>query len=152
MKISTKGRYGLRILLDLTINGGPEPRLMRDIATSQQLSEKYISRLMVDLRKARLVKSIRGAKGGYILGQFPENITLLEIVETMEGRINVVDCVHAPEACPKTDQCTVTRTWAAINNQIRDVLAKVTLKEIADKHIESGAPPLLSNTASRVRA
>lgn len=139
MKISTKGRYGLRILLDLTINGGPEPRLMRDIATSQQLSEKYISRLMVDLRKTRLVKSIRGAKGGYILGQLPDDITLLEIVETMEGRINVVDCVSTPATCSKSDQCTVNRTWAAINNQIRDVLAKVTLKEIADKHIESGA-------------
>lgn len=139
MKISTKGRYGLRILLDLTINGGPEPRMMRDIATSQQLSEKYISRLLIDLRKAGLVKSIRGAKGGYTLGRSPEDITLLEIVETMEGRVNIVDCVRSPEVCQRNTNCTVSRIWATINNKIRDALVNVTLREIADKHIESGA-------------
>ncbi len=138
MKISTKGRYGLRILLDIALYGDDSPRLTRDIATSQNISEKYISRLVIDLRKAGLVKSVRGSKGGYTLGRFPEDITLLEVVETMEGRLNLVDCVLSPVVCEKASSCGVRKTWAEINGKIRDVLGEVTLKDIADKHREEG--------------
>lgn len=138
MKISTKGRYGLRILLDIVLNGDNAPRLMRDIATSQNISEKYISRLVIDLRKAGLIKSIRGAKGGYLMARFPEDVTLLEIVETMEGRTNIVDCVIQPDACIKVGGCAVHQTWAEINKKIREVLGEVTLKDIADKHRQDG--------------
>ncbi len=138
MKISTKGRYGLRILLDIVLNGDDSPRLTRDIATSQKISEKYISRLVIDLRKAGLVKSVRGAKGGYTLARFPEDITLLEIVETMEGRTNIVDCVLQPNACNKMGSCAVRQTWAEINGKIRAVLGEITLKDIADKHQQDG--------------
>ena len=81
MKLSTKGRYGLRILLDVALHGGEAPRLAREIAASQGISEKYISRLLIALRRAGLVVSVRGAKGGYRLGRFPESITLLDVVE-----------------------------------------------------------------------
>ena len=138
MKISTKGRYGLRILLDIVLNGASLPRLARDIATSQNISEKYISRLVIDLRKAGFIKSIRGAKGGYRMARFPEDITLLEIVETMEGRTSIVDCVLQPDACIKVGGCAVHQTWAEINRKIREVLGEVTLKDIADKHRQDG--------------
>ncbi len=138
MKISTKGRYGLRILLDIVLNGDNGPRLARDIATSQNISEKYISRLVIDLRKAGLIKSIRGAKGGYRMARFPEDVTLLEIVETMEGRTNIVECVLQPDACSKVGGCAVHQTWAEINRKIREVLGEVTLKDIADKHRQDG--------------
>ena len=138
MKISTKGRYGLRILLDIVLNGDNVPRLMRDIATSQNISEKYISRLVIDLRKAGLIKSVRGAKGGYKMARFPEDVTLLEIVETMEGRTSIVDCVLQPDACSKVGGCAVHQTWAEINRKIREVLSEVTLKDIADKHRQDG--------------
>lgn len=138
MKISTKGRYGLRILLDIVLNGDNSPRLARDIATSQKISNKYISRLVIDLRKAGFIKSVRGAKGGYTLARFPEDITLLEIVETMEGRTTIVDCVLKPDACSKIGGCAVHQTWSEINRKIRDVLGEVTLKDIADKHQEDG--------------
>ena len=78
MKISTKGRYGLRILLDLALHEGDSPRMIRDIAESQQISEKYISRLIIDLRQGGILESIRGAKGGYKLSRNPESITVLE--------------------------------------------------------------------------
>ena len=145
MKLSTKGRYGLRILLDIALYGDTSPRLTRDIALSQNISEKYISRLMIDLRKAGLVKSVRGAKGGYTLGRFPEDITLLEIVETMEGRISIVDCVLTPGACEKVGACGVRRTWAEINGKIRDALSDVTLKVIADKLREEGQNYMFSD-------
>lgn len=134
MKISTKGRYGLRILLDIALNGDGSPRLMRDIATSQGISEKYISRLIIDLRKAGLVESVRGSKGGYRLGRFPKDITLLEVVETMEGRINIVDCVGTPNVCAKVSSCTVRKIWSSLNEDIRKSLVSVTLQDIVDNH------------------
>ncbi len=101
MKISTKGRYGLRILIDLATHDPVKPRLIRDIAQSQQISEKYISRLVIDLRRANLIRSVRGVNGGFHLAKRPEEITLLEILETMEGPISVVDCVRSPEKCKR---------------------------------------------------
>ena len=99
MKISTKGRYGLRILIDLATHDPAKPRQLHDIAQSQQISEKYISRLVLDLRKAKLIRSTRGVNGGIHLVKSPEEITLLEILETMEGPISVVNCVHSPAQC-----------------------------------------------------
>jgi len=78
VKISTKGRYGLRILVDLATNDPSKPRLIRDIAQSQQISEKYISRLVIDLRRAHLIRSVRGVNGGFHLAKSPEEITLAE--------------------------------------------------------------------------
>ena len=75
MKISTKGRYGLRILMDLAIHQSEKPRLIRDIAQSQQISEKYISRLVISLRKAGMIRSVRGVNGGFHLDRKPEDIT-----------------------------------------------------------------------------
>ena len=74
MKISTKGRYGLRILIDLATHDPEKPRLIRDIAKSQQISEKYISRLVIDLRRARLIRSVRGVKGGFHLAKRPDTL------------------------------------------------------------------------------
>ena len=100
MKISTKGRYGLRILLDLALNDSEKPRMIRDISESQHISEKYISRLIIELRKAGMVKSIRGSKGGYRISREPKEITLLDVVEVMEGPVSIVDCVSARDCCP----------------------------------------------------
>ena len=92
MKISTKGRYGLRILLDIALYRiGNKPRMIREIANNQEISEKYISRLIIELRKAGFVKSVRGANGGYTLTRRPEDISVLEVLEVMEGPIAIVD-------------------------------------------------------------
>ena len=93
MKISTKGRYGLRILLDLALHAKESPRQMKEIAQSQQISEKYISRLILSLNKAGLIISLRGAKGGLQLAKPPKEITLLDIIEAMEGPVCIVECV-----------------------------------------------------------
>ena len=87
MKISTKGRYGLRILLDIALyRVGDKPRMIREIASNQEISEKYISRLIIELRKAGFVRSVRGVNGGYTLTRKPEDISVLDVLETMEGR------------------------------------------------------------------
>ncbi len=139
MKISTKGRYGLRILLDLAIHDDGTPRLIRDIAESQQISEKYISRLIIDLRKASMVRSIRGAKGGFRLAKKPEQLTLLAIVEAMEGRLSIVDCAAKPEKCCKVDTCAAQSIWEKLNEEIRTSMQKVTLQDLIDNYYRLNA-------------
>ena len=140
MKISTKGRYGLRILIDLATHESEKPRLLRDIAKSQQISEKYISRLIIDLRRARLVRSIRGVKGGFHLAKDPKEITLLEIIETMEGPLSVVDCVFAPESCKRFSTCTARTIWLRLNDGIRDLMRNITFEEILASYRTGNSP------------
>jgi len=130
MKISTKGRYGLRIVLDLVMRQSGSPRLLRDIAESQQLSEKYLSRLMVDLRRAGLVHSIRGAKGGFRIAKKAEEITLLDVVEAMEGPLSIIDCVADPDNCDRHDTCVTRDIWGQLNADIRANMSKVTVQDI----------------------
>lgn len=129
MKISTKGRYGWRILLDLALYG-ETPRLMREIAASQGISEKYISRLMNPLNKAGFVRSIRGVKGGFVLAKNPADITLLAVVEAMEGRVAVVDCVTDKAFCAKSNDCSACEMWTGLSAEIRQAMAKVTLADL----------------------
>ena len=136
MKLSTKGRYGLRILLDVALHGGEAPRLAREIASSQGISEKYISRLIIALRRAGLVVSVRGAKGGYRLGRFPEAITLLDVVEAMEGRISLVACVQKPGICSKVVTCPARKAWVGVNAKIRAAFAETTLADILESREE----------------
>lgn len=139
MKISTKGRYGVRILLDLALHEGNTPRLIRDISESQQISEKYISRLIIALRRANMVRSIRGAKGGFRLARNPAELTLLDIVEVMEGPVAIVDCVRSPEKCDRNDQCATREIWDNLNSEIRDAMRKVTLADIIENYRKRNA-------------
>ena len=134
MKISTKGRYGLRILIDLATHDPEKPRLLKDIAQSQQVSEKYLSRLVLDLRCAKMIRSVRGSKGGFYLARSPEKITLLEILETMEGPISVVGCATSPEKCNRQALCPMRNVWQRLNNDIREVTEKITLEDILDSY------------------
>ena len=139
MKISTKGRYGLRILIDLATHDPSKPRLVRDIAESQQISEKYISRLIIDLRRARLVRSVRGMKGGFFLARSPKEITLLDILETMEGTISIVDCVMAPEKCAINNGCTARDIWVRLNDGIRELMRGITFEQILQEYRQGKA-------------
>ncbi|MBR4254177.1 MAG: Rrf2 family transcriptional regulator [Lentisphaeria bacterium] len=134
MKISTKGRYGLRILIDLATHDPAKPRQLHDIAQSQQISEKYISRLVLDLRKAKLIRSTRGVNGGIHLVKSPEEITLLEILETMEGPISVVGCVHSPAQCRRNELCPTRDIWVKLNNGIRELTRQITLEDILNTY------------------
>ena len=130
MKISTKGRYGLRILADIALNGGEKPRLIREISKSQNLSQKYVGRLIIELRKKGFLNSIRGARGGYMLAKDPADITLLDILETMEGEMSVVACVACPKKCKRSSSCFARDTWAKLNNDIKASFSKITLADV----------------------
>ena len=130
MKISTKGRYGLRILMDLALHQSEKPRLIRDIAKSQQISEKYISRLVIALRKAGMIRSVRGVNGGFHIAMKPEEITLLDVIEVMEGPLSIVDCVSAPKKCVHSKDCAPREVWCKLNDDIRALMRKTTLADI----------------------
>jgi len=139
VKISTKGRYGLRILIDLATHDPAKPRLIRDIAQSQQISEKYISRLVINLRRAKLIRSVRGVNGGFHLAKLLEQITLLEVLETMEGPISVVDCVRSPEKCKRQTLCPARSIWTELNDGIRELTSKITLDDILNAYRRQNA-------------
>ena len=130
MKISTKGRYGLRILMDLALHESEKPRLIRDIAKSQQISEKYISRLVIALRKAGMIRSVRGVNGGFHIAMKPEDITLLNVIEVMEGPLSIVDCVSAPKCCTHSKDCAPREVWCNLNENIRTLMSGTTLADI----------------------
>ena len=132
MKISTKGRYGLRILIDLAAHDNGKPRLIRDIAQAQQISEKYISRLVIALRRAGLIRSVRGVNGGFHLAKQPQEITLLEVLEVMEGTVSIVECVKFAPLCSRQNLCGVRTIWQQLNDNIRNMMSEVTLKEILE--------------------
>ncbi len=127
MKISTKGRYGLRILIDIAINRSGSPRMIKEIAENQGISSKYVSRLILDLRNAGFIKSIRGVKGGYVLAKSPNAISLLEVIEAMEGELALVGCVMRQDSCERCDNCPARNIWKTANDSLRNSLGWLTL-------------------------
>ncbi len=136
MKISTRGRYGLRIMTDLAQHDGDKPRMISDICKDQGLSRKYVGRLIIALRKAGMIYSVRGAKGGYKIKRLPREISLLEIVETMEGPISIVGCVGCPKKCKRSRDCAAREVWAELNEEIRKKFASLSLQHILNRNAE----------------
>ncbi|CAM4297443.1 MULTISPECIES: cysteine metabolism transcriptional regulator CymR [Listeria] len=124
MKITTKGRYGLTIVLELTRCFGQGPISLRSIAEKKGLSEHYLEQLIGPLRNAGIVKSIRGAHGGYILGDEPAKITAGDIIRTLEGPIVLVESIEDEEAAQR-------ELWMRIRNAVKDVLDSTTLEDLA---------------------
>jgi Rrf2 family protein len=132
MKISTKGRYGLRALVDLSINGkSGSPVFLSDIARRQGISEKYLEQIATQLQRAGLVKTMRGRKGGYLLNKSENEIKLNEIIKILEGPICVVNCVSEPDTCSRSSLCSTRDIWSILSNKIEEVLSGYTLADLA---------------------
>lgn len=133
MKLSTRSRYGTRLMLELAMHHGEAPVLLKDVAKHQEISEKYLGQLMIPLTKKGLVVSSRGNPRGYTLVRNPELITVLEIVETLEGNISPVDCITNPAACTKTGICVTMKVWQKLDESIRETLKSFTLQDLVDE-------------------
>ena len=132
MKISTKGRYGLRALVDLSINGrNGLPVLLSDIAKRQGISDKYLEQIATQLHRAGIVKTVRGRKGGYLLNKADKEIRLSEIMKVLEGPVCVVDCVAEPESCSRAALCSTRDIWTLLSHKIEEVLSSYTLGDLA---------------------
>lgn len=127
MKVSTKGRYGLRILIDIAANSKDSPRMIKDIAASQGISSKYVSGLALKLRNAGFIKSVRGVNGGYVLAKSPNAISILEVFEAMEGEVAIVDCLADPNCCGRCETCQARNIWKTANDSLKNSMGWITL-------------------------
>lgn len=132
LKLSTKGRYGLRAMIDLAEHNSDDTRpvMMSDIAKRQDLSKKYLHALLTPLKSAGLIRSTRGAKGGYSLAKEPTEISLSEILTALEGRLSIVDCVMDSKECLRQQNCKARLVWVDLNRIVNDKLQSVTLAQI----------------------
>ena len=120
-------------MLELATHYGEGTIELREIAEKEDISPKYLEQVIVPLRTAGLVKSVRGSKGGYTLARPPSNISLREIFEGLEGPVNLVDCLVDPEACQRTSTCVTREIWKEVSDVIEKVFGSVTLEEMVNR-------------------
>ncbi len=141
MKLSTKGRYGVRLMLDLALNEGNDPVTLKDIAARQEISEKYLSNIIPLLRNAGLVHSVRGSQGGYTLARPPSEITLKDILLVLEGSMCLVECVEKPLLCQRSELCFVRDVWDEVAGKMMEALESFTLQSMMEgRNIKDKVP------------
>ena len=132
MRVSTRGRYALRLMLDLAMNNTGEPVRLKDVAKRQEISEKYLEQIISILNKAGFVKSVRGPAGDYSLKRKPEEYTVGMILRLTEGSLAPVDCVEDGTDCGRADQCVTVLLWKKLNDAINGVVDNITLADLVD--------------------
>jgi Rrf2 family transcriptional regulator, cysteine metabolism repressor len=139
MKISTKGRYGLRIMLELALQHGTGPVQVATVARNQELPGKYIHVLVGGLKSAGLVQAVRGPSGGLTLARDPSAITVLDVVTALEGPLSAVECtLDAGASCGRAPGCVARDVWCELAQAMEDVLRRHTLADLASKHRAAG--------------
>ena len=136
MKLSTRGRYGVRLMLELALHYGEGPILLKDIAERQGISEKYLWQLINPLKTTGLVNSLRGAHGGYMLGKAPETISLKAILQILEGPLCLVDCVDNPALCERSLSCISRDIWGEASKNMQQTLEDTTLAAMVERQKE----------------
>lgn len=133
MKLSTKGRYGVRLMFDLALHYGEGPIFLKDIAERQQISEKYLWQLIPPLKQAGLITSTRGAHGGYELSKPPSHITVRDIVQTTEGSLSLVECVENASICAQAEACVTRDVWSEISAKLIQAMEAITLENMIER-------------------
>ena len=139
MKISTKGRYALRLMVDLALSGQGQPISLKDVAQRQQLSDKYLEQIVTPLSRAGLVRSVRGAGGGYLLTRRPEEYTVGEILRPLEGDLAPVECATDAQFCERSGQCVTVELWQQIHRAVSEVVYRTTLADLVARQREKQA-------------
>ena len=135
MKISTRGRYGLRLMLYLSLHYEKGYLSLKEISKSENISEKYLEQIINPLTKSHLVKSMRGAQGGYILAKDPSSITVGQVLRILEGSMVLVDCLKNPQIpCPRRDDCTTITLWEKIKEAVDNVIDHTTLEDLTQDY------------------
>ncbi len=134
MKISTKGRYALRMMIDIAINSDGNWVSLKDISERQGISVKYLEQIVTLLTKAGLLRSVRGSGGGYMLTKSPEQYTIGQILRTIEGRLAPVACLESDEnLCERKDECPTLEFWQGLFNTVNEYVDSYTLKDLAGR-------------------
>lgn len=140
MKLSTKGQYGTRLLLDLALHQGEAPIPLKDVARRQQISLQYLEHLVTPLAAAGLVRTSRGPGGGVGLAKQPHQIKLSEVIAALEGSITPVECVNNPETCTRSELCATRDIWDELNRAMNEVLESTTLDDLAERQKRKEQP------------
>jgi len=133
MKLSTRSRYGARILVDLALNSGQGPVQIGEISKRQDISVKYLEQLIRPLKQANMVNSVRGPKGGHLLAKKPKNITLGQIVRLFEGQSELVECNSNPEKCYMSHDCQVRLAWKDATQVLYEKLDNTTIADLMER-------------------
>lgn len=133
MKISTKGRYAVQLMLDLAVYNTGSPVSIRDIARREDISEKYLEQIIAVLNKAGYVKSVRGPQGGYLLTRNPQEYTVGMILRALEGDLSPVSCItDGGCSCDRSDECVTIKVWQKINDAVNQVVDNITLVDMLE--------------------
>lgn len=134
MNVTTRGKYGVKAMFELTLNRGQGPIPLKMIAENQGLSEHYLEQLIAPLRKAGLVKSVRGAYGGYLLAQEPKDISVGDILRVLEGPLAPSDCAldddHVTEHCGRAQGCMARNVWIRVRESIQEVVDSISMEDL----------------------
>lgn len=133
MKISTKGRYALRLMVDLAMVDHPGPVSLKDVAERQHLSDKYLEQIVTPLSRAGLVRSVRGAGGGYLLTRKPEDYTVGDILRPLEGDLAPVECATDASYCDRCSECVTLELWQEIHQAVSAVVDNTTLADLVER-------------------
>jgi Rrf2 family protein len=136
MRISTKIRYGARAMLELAYRYGEGPVDLKEISKKEDISLKYLEQVIIPLRTAGLVKSIRGSKGGYSLAKPPSEICLNDVVKILDGEIQLLECLRDPKECRKSDLCVTREIWKEASDAIHRIFSSVTFEEMVRRKRE----------------
>jgi len=133
MKLSTRTRYGMRAAIELAATDSKKPVQLKTIAQREDISIKYLEQLMTILRSGGIIRSIRGAKGGYILAKPPNQIKLIEVFNCLEGSVTTAECVDDEDYCRRAADCAARMLWIQVQEAIKNVLQSITLQDLVDR-------------------
>ncbi len=136
MKISTKGRYAIRFMVDLSEHCSDSPVKIKDIAKRQALSEKYLEQIASILNKADMIRSIRGPQGGYMVNVDPSECTVGAILRLTESKTAIVNCLEETPTCNRMDVCKTRKVWQKLDTVIADLADNITIKDIIEDTID----------------
>ena len=139
MKVSTKGRYGLRAMVDIAMHApNGNPVFLSEIARRQDISGKYLEQIFSTLHGAGLVNTLRGRRGGYLLTRSPDKIRINEIITALEGACAFVDCVADETVCPRSEKCATRDVWSLLSSKVEELLSGLTLADLTRMQKEKG--------------
>ena len=134
LKITSKGRYGTRLMLRLALHYGEGPMLLKQIGEIEGISVRFLEQIVPALKTTQLIRSTRGAKGGYALAKAPAEISLRTIIEALEGPIVTADCITVAELCGKSNSCVTREIWRELGDNIASTLDSYTLEDMVNMH------------------
>lgn len=140
MRLSTRGRYGTRALLDLALHQDEKPVLLKDIAEREQISARYLEHLITPLIAGGIVRTTRGAKGGVSLVKPPAEIRLSEVIQLLEGSVAPVECVNSPGICSRSKSCVTRDIWGQLKQAMDEILESTTLQDLVERQKRKEQP------------